>query len=170
MAHAVDFIVDGGVLFDEGIGRGDVGLGLIVIVIGYEIAHGVLREELAELCRQLGGEGFVVGDDQRRAAGIFDDVGHGEGFTRAGNAQQHLMAQAVVDALRERLDGLRLIALRLIVAVKIVHGRNLPILLIRELYHIINALPHVSRISKEKTGCDGCQQPVREYGFTLRDV
>ena len=80
MAHAVDLVVDGGVLFDEGVRGRDVGLGLVVVIIADEVAHGVFGEKLAELPGQLRRQRLVVGDDQRRAAKVFDDVGHGEGL------------------------------------------------------------------------------------------
>ena len=38
-----------------------VGLGLVVVVIGDEILHGVVGEEIPELRGKLGGEGLVVG-------------------------------------------------------------------------------------------------------------
>ena len=46
-AHAqlVELVVDGGFLFDEGVARGDVGLGLVVVVVADEILDGILREE-----------------------------------------------------------------------------------------------------------------------------
>ena len=87
VAHAVDLVVDGGVLFDEGVRGRDVRLGLVVVVIADEVAHGVFGEKLAEFPGQLRRQRLVVGDDQRRAAEVFDDVGHGEGLARAGDAQ-----------------------------------------------------------------------------------
>ena len=86
MAQAVDLVVDGGVLLDIGIGRGDVRLRLIVVIVGDEILDGVVREELAQLGAQLRGERFIVREHERRALCLLDDVGHGEGLARAGNA------------------------------------------------------------------------------------
>jgi hypothetical protein len=57
---------------------GHVGFRLIVIVIGDEVLHCVLREEVPELAIELGGQGFVVGNDQGGKIEIFDDPGHGE--------------------------------------------------------------------------------------------
>src|SRR2546422_3824913 len=44
-----------------------VGLGLVVVVVRDEVADGVVREILPELAVQLGGQGLVVGQDERRA-------------------------------------------------------------------------------------------------------
>ncbi len=54
MAQLVDLVVDGGVLLDVGVGGGDVGFGLVVVVVGDKILHRVIREELLELAVKLG--------------------------------------------------------------------------------------------------------------------
>ncbi len=63
-AQALDLLVDAGILFDEGVGARDVGLGLVVIEVADEIFDGVLGKKAFELGVELGGEGFVVRDDQ----------------------------------------------------------------------------------------------------------
>ena len=65
-AQAVDLLVDVGVLLDVGVVLRDVGLGLVVVVVGDEVLDGVVREELAELGVELGGQRLVVGQHQRR--------------------------------------------------------------------------------------------------------
>ena len=80
MAQALDLVVDGGVLFDEGIRVGDIRLRLVVVVVGDEIFHGVVREELPELLAQLGCQGLVVGQHQGGPLDPFDDLGHGIGL------------------------------------------------------------------------------------------
>jgi hypothetical protein len=55
----LDLVVDRGVLLDVGVGGGDVGLGLVVVVVADEVLDGVVGEELPELVGQLGGEGLV---------------------------------------------------------------------------------------------------------------
>ena len=127
VAHPVDLVVDRRVLLDERVGRGNVGLGLIIVVIADEIAHRAVREELAELAGQLRRQRLVVRDDQRRPLRRADDIGHGERLARSGHAQQHLIAQPVLEALRQLLDGLRLIPLRLKPAVQFKH-RRIPLL------------------------------------------
>ena len=49
MAQLVDFVVDARVLLDEGVGRGNVGFGLIVVVVRDEVADRVFGEEALEL-------------------------------------------------------------------------------------------------------------------------
>ena len=44
-AQPVDLVVDRGFLLDVGVGLRDVGLGLVVVVVGDEVLDGVLREE-----------------------------------------------------------------------------------------------------------------------------
>ena len=53
--QALDLVVDRRVLLDVGVGLRDVRLGLVVVVVGDEVLHGVLGEDLAELVRELGG-------------------------------------------------------------------------------------------------------------------
>ena len=53
MAQFIDFIIDGGILFDIGIGRRDIGFGLIIVVIGDEILHGVFGEKFFKLRAKL---------------------------------------------------------------------------------------------------------------------
>ena len=89
---------------------GDIRLGLVVVVVGHEVLHGVVGEKLLKLRAQLGGQGLVVGQHQRGALHGLDDLGHGKGLAGAGNAQQHLLLQPILDALRQRGDGLRLVA------------------------------------------------------------
>ena len=67
VAHLVDLFVDVGVLGDVGVAARDVGLGLVVVVVGDEVLDGVLREHLAELGGELRGEGPVGGEHERGA-------------------------------------------------------------------------------------------------------
>ena len=108
--QTVDLIVGGGILGDIGIRVGDIGLRLIVIVIRNEIFHRVVGEKLLELGAQLGRQGLVMGQDQGGPLHRLDHLGHGEGLAGAGDAQQHLLLQPVLDALRQRGDGLGLVA------------------------------------------------------------
>ena len=70
----------------------------------------VVREQLLELAVELGGEGLVVGHDQRRPAELGDDVGHREGLARAGDAEQDLGRVAAAGALDQLADRPGLIA------------------------------------------------------------
>ena len=48
-AQAVELVVDGGFLFDVGVGGGQIGFGQIVVVVADEIFDGVLRERNCEI-------------------------------------------------------------------------------------------------------------------------
>ena len=109
MAQLLHLLVDGGVLLDEGVGGGHVGLGLVVVVVADEVHHGVVGEELLQLGRQLRGERLVRRHDERGLLHRLDGLCHGEGLARAGDAQKRLVAQALFHALRERGDGLGLV-------------------------------------------------------------
>ena len=53
---------------------------------------------------------------QRRAIHLGDDFGHSEGFARAGDAEQHLMLVASLDARHQLRDGLGLISAGFVIA------------------------------------------------------
>ena len=113
VAHAVDLLVDVGFLLDIGVGARHVGFGLVIVVVGDEIFDRVVGKEALELAVELRRQRLVGREDQRRALGRLDHLGHGEGLARAGDAKQHLVALARLDALDQLLDRLRLVALRL---------------------------------------------------------
>ena len=104
VAHAVDLLVDRRILLDEGVGARHVGFGLVVIVVRDEVLDRVLREETLHLAVELRRQRLVGRHHQRRPALAGDDVGHGEGLARPGDAQQHLVALAAFDAGDELLD------------------------------------------------------------------
>ena len=64
MTQAVDLLIDGGILFDVGIRVSDIGLRLIIVVVGNEILHRVIREKLPKLRTKLGSKGLVMGQHQ----------------------------------------------------------------------------------------------------------
>ena len=109
-AELVQLFVDGGFLLDVKVAGGDVGFGLVVVVVADEILDGVAGEELLELVIELGGEGFVMGQDEGGAVGLFDDLGHGEGLAGAGDAEQDLVLLAGGEAGDEFFDGAGLIS------------------------------------------------------------
>ncbi len=127
VAQAIDLLVDGGVLLDVGVRGGDVGLGLVVVVVGDEILHGVLGQELAELVAELSRQRLVVGDHQGGFAHRRDEIGHGKGLAGAGHAQQCLKAISPAHALNQSRDGFGLISPGYVVGfyAKLGHCRHL---------------------------------------------
>ena len=85
-AEAVEVVVLGGVLLDVDVSLGDVGLGLVVVVVADEVFDGVFGEKLFEFLVKLGGEGLVVRYDQDGQVELGDDVGHCEGLAGACDA------------------------------------------------------------------------------------
>jgi hypothetical protein len=69
-AQLVQLLVDGRFLFDIKVAGGNVGLRLVVVVVTHEVFDGIVGKELLELVIELGGEGFIVGQNQRRAIGL----------------------------------------------------------------------------------------------------
>ena len=107
--QAVDLLVGGGVLFDIGIRVGDVCLRLVVVIVGDEVLYGVVGKELPKLLAQLSRQRLVVGQHQRGAVHLFDDLGHGVRLAGAGDALEHLLPQAILQPLRQLLDSLGLV-------------------------------------------------------------
>ena len=113
MAHAVDLLVDRGILLDIGVGARDIGFRLVVIVIADEIFDRVVGKEALELAVELRRQRLVRRQDQRRALRLLDHLRHGESLARAGDAEQHLAAVVTADAFDQIGDGPRLVALRI---------------------------------------------------------
>ena len=110
MAEPVDLVVDGGVLLDVGVRRGQVRLGLVVVVVGDEVLDPVLREEVPELGGELRCQRLVRLDDERRALDGLDGPGDRRGLPAPGDALEGLVSVTPIDTLCERGDGGRLVA------------------------------------------------------------
>jgi hypothetical protein len=109
--EAIDLVVDGRFLGDVGVRGRDERLRLVIVVIADEVLDGVPGEEAPEFLVELGGQGLVVGDDQHRPVDPGDDVGHGEGLARAGDAFEDLVPRSGRESVGEPVDGLDLVAL-----------------------------------------------------------
>src|ERR1700689_1309870 len=116
-AHAqlVELIVDGGLFFDVGVARRDVGFRLVVIVIADKILDGVIGKERAKFVEKLGGQSFIVRQDDGGAIDFLDPLRHGECFAGAGDAENDLLAFSVFYSAEELGDGFGLVAARLVV-------------------------------------------------------
>ena len=105
-----DVVVLRRVLLDVEVGLRDVGLGLVVVVVGDEVLDRVLGEELPELVAELRGERLVVRDDERRALDLLDRPRHRRRLPGPGRAEQGLKAVACADRGRDLVDRARLVA------------------------------------------------------------
>ncbi len=114
MAQLLYLFVDGGILLDVGIRLGHIRLGLVVVVVADEVDHGVVGKQLAHLACDLRGQRLVGLHDEGGLLGCLDELCHGEGLARARHAQKRLVAQAVLYALGQLGDGLRLVSGRLV--------------------------------------------------------
>ena len=86
-AHLLYVIINLGVFLDKGIGRRDIGLGLIIVIVRDKILDGVVREKLFEFAIELGSQCFVVRHDNGGTLQGLHHVGHGERFARTGHTQ-----------------------------------------------------------------------------------
>ena len=86
MAQLLDLLVDRSVLLDEGVGRGDICLGLVIVIVGNEVHHRVVREEFLKLACELRGKRLVGGEDKRGLLDRFNGFRHGERLARARDA------------------------------------------------------------------------------------
>ena len=112
VTQALDLVVDRGILLDERVRLGDVGLGLVVVVVGHEVLDRVARQELAELGGELRGEGLVRLEDQRGSLQLLDEPGGGRALTRARRTHEDDVLLAVANARGQLSDRLRLVARR----------------------------------------------------------
>ena len=115
VAQPLDLLVDRGVLLDVGVGLGDVGLGLVVVVVGDEVLDRVVGEQLAQLVGELGGQRLVGLHHQQRSLHLLGHPRHGRGLAGAGGAEQHDVLHAALDPLGDLRDRRRLVAGRLVV-------------------------------------------------------
>ena len=79
-AHFFNTVIDSEVFFNIGVGACNVGLRLIVVIIGDEILNGVVGKEGFKLLKKLSRKGFVVSEDEGGLTGIGNDICHGEGL------------------------------------------------------------------------------------------
>jgi hypothetical protein len=112
VAQSLNFLVRTGVFFDIQVRAGDVGFGLVVVVVRDEVLDRVIRKECAELLAKLGGEGLVVGKNQRGALGFCDDARHRIRFSRSGGAEKGLESVPGFEAIDEAGNRGGLVAAR----------------------------------------------------------
>ncbi len=109
----VDLVVDAGVFLDVRVRSWHVCLGLVVVVVGDEILHTIVGEELTKLVRKLCRQRLVGSEHQRRTLRPLDRPRDRRALARAGDAQQRLEPVAADHAVRELGHGARLVTGRL---------------------------------------------------------
>ena len=109
-AQLVDLVIDHGVLGDISVALGDVGLGLVVIVIADKILHRVLRKKFLHLAVELARQSLVVGNDQGGLVEGLNDVGHGEGLAGSRHPQQGLKLISLFKSFDQILNRFGLVA------------------------------------------------------------
>jgi hypothetical protein len=112
MTPRFDLVVDRGVFLDVGVGLGDVGLGLVVVVVRDEVLDGVVGQQFSKLVGQLGGECLVRGHHQRRTLQLLDQPRRRRRLAGAGGAEQHDVAFVGMHPAHELVDGGRLVTRR----------------------------------------------------------
>ena len=113
VAQTLHLLIDGGVLLNERIGLRHVRLRLVVVVVRDEILHRIIRQQLAQLIRQLRRQSFILHEHQSRTLHCLNQPGCGRGLTGTGSAHQHNVLLTVLHTLGELGDSLRLITGRL---------------------------------------------------------
>ena len=108
VAQPVDLVVDRRVLLDVGVAR-EVGLGLVVVVVGDEVLDPVVREELPELAGQLRGQRLVGRDHEGGLLHLLDRPGGG-GVLPEPVMPRRVWKRSPWDAVGQRLDRLGLVA------------------------------------------------------------
>ena len=84
MPQAFDLIIDRGILFDIGVGGGNVRFRLVVVIVRDKILHCIVWEKLPEFAAELCGQRLVMGQHQSGTVHPRNDIRHCEGLARPG--------------------------------------------------------------------------------------
>ena len=107
--HPVDLFIDRRLLLDVGVGARNIGLGLVIVVIGDKIFDRIVGEQRLHLAIELRCQRLVRCEDQRRPLDCRDHMCCGEGLARSGHAEQHLVTLALLNAGNQLGDRSRLV-------------------------------------------------------------
>ncbi len=105
----LDVLVDRRILLDVDVGRRDVCLRLVVVVVRDEVLDRIVRKKLPELTVQLRRQRLVVRKDERRLAIVGEHVRQRHRLARARDAEKGLVPVAPEDTLRQLGDRLGLV-------------------------------------------------------------
>ena len=110
MPHLVYLFVDVGIFLDVGIGLGDVGLRLVVIVVTDKILHRIIGKQPFHLPVELCRKGFVGSNDQGRPLDLGNHLGNGKSLSGSGDPEKNLLIQPLIQPIYEIRNGIRLIS------------------------------------------------------------
>ena len=110
MPKLVYLIVNRSVFFYISVCRRYICLGLVIIVVTYEIFNRVFWEELFKLAIKLSGKCFVVGYNKRWLLKVGYHISHSKGFSRACDTKQGLMPVPFYNPIAELAYGFRLVS------------------------------------------------------------
>ena len=80
MSELIYLVINGAVLFDINVLARHIGFRLIIVIVGHEIFHGIVRKKLLELRAKLSGKYLIMGKHKRRAVYPCDNVCHSKGL------------------------------------------------------------------------------------------
>ena len=123
--QSIYVFIDGCIFLYESIRRGNIGLGLIIVVVGDEILDSIAGKELPQFSIQLSGERLVVAHDERRAIDLGNHRGQRHRLSAARHAQQCLPFVAAAHALGQLTNRGGLVAHRLEWKLKVEAGHGL---------------------------------------------
>ena len=109
MTELVNLVIDRAILFDISIAGRNIGLGLVVIIVGNEVFHRVIGEKLLELTIKLAGQRFIMGDNQCRLVDLSDNLTHGIGLTSTSRPHKNLGFLASLNIIHQLLNSLGLV-------------------------------------------------------------
>ena len=110
MSKLIYLVINGAVLFDINVLTRHIGFRLIIVIVGHEIFHGIVRKKLLELRAKLSGKYLIMGKHERWTVYPSNNVCHSKGLAGTSNAHKGLLSHAAFDTLYQSVHRLRLVA------------------------------------------------------------
>ena len=110
----VNLVIDGKVFLNVSVRCGDIGFGLVIVVITDIILHGVVGEELFHLAIELRRKRLVVAQNQCGTLATGNHIGNGKGLSASRHTQKGLRKQAVLKPPHQLVYGFGLVSRRLV--------------------------------------------------------
>ena len=122
---------------------GNIGFGLIIIIIRNKILDRVFREELFEFRIELCGESLIMRHNQRGHLQLLDNGCNGKRLARAGRAEQHLIPHSFADTIHKLGNRFGLVTGGYKWGLKF-KGHRIPIRYERAFYYIMKTKPRAN--------------------------